>query len=202
MFNFIGKYNGYLLFYVVNIKIKSIFLFTFCELRQKCAFFVPTMEVQKQNLTPNQALQKLKHYCAYQERCHKEVKDKLYTYGLYTNDVDMCISTLIEENYLNEERFAIAYAGGKFRIKKWGRVKIKYSLKQKQVSEYCIKKALLQLDDDVYMENLQKLATKKWESLKGEKNIYIKKRKLKDCLQLQGYELDLIAQQIKEMQNE
>src|SRR4030081_1027510 len=96
----------------------------------------------KQTLTKDQALQKARQYCAYQERCHKEVKDKLYGYGLHKKEVEESLSQLIEENYLNEERFAIQFAGGRFRMKQWGRVKIRYDLKQRQVSEYCIKKAL------------------------------------------------------------
>src|ERR1700709_658618 len=93
----------------------------------------------KKYLTREQALQKARHYCGYQERCHSEVKEKLYSLGLHKQQVEECLSQLIEENYLNEERFAQQFAGGKFRMKQWGRVKIKYELKQKQVSEYCIK---------------------------------------------------------------
>ncbi|OYW17150.1 MAG: RecX family transcriptional regulator, partial [Sphingobacteriales bacterium 12-47-4] len=81
-----------------------------------------------QRLTPAQALQKLKHYCAYQERSHSEVKEKAYGFGLHRQEVDEVISALIQEDYLNEERFAIAFAGGKFRMKGWGRAKIKYEL--------------------------------------------------------------------------
>src|SRR5690606_26754360 len=98
----------------------------------------------KKQLTPEQALQKLKHYCAYQERSHSEVVEKLYSLGVWKREHDAIIASLIEEGYLNEERFAIAFAGGKFRMKKWGRTKIKYELKQRQVSEYSIKKALKQ----------------------------------------------------------
>ena len=94
-----------------------------------------------QNFTPEQAIPKIKQYCAYQERCHAEVKDKLYSFGLHRKDVDEIIVLLIGENYLNEERFAIHYAGGKFRINHWGKNKIKQALKQKRVSDYCIKKA-------------------------------------------------------------
>lgn len=130
----------------------------------------------KKILTKEQALQKLKQYCAYQERCHREVKEKLYALGVWKRDHDEIIATLIEENYLNEERFAIAYAGGKFRIKGWGRIKIKYELKQKQVSEYCIKKALKQIDESDYIAKLTKLATEKYQSLKGEQYL-IRKRK-------------------------
>ncbi|MBK5272343.1 MAG: RecX family transcriptional regulator, partial [Bacteroidia bacterium] len=98
----------------------------------------------KKKLTKEQAFQKLKHYCGYQERCHLEVRQKLYDLGVHKKDHDEIISTLITENYLNEERFATLFARGRFRIKKWGRMKIKYELKQKQISDYCIKKALKQ----------------------------------------------------------
>ena len=148
--------------------------------------------MNEQKLTPNQALPKIKQYCAYQERCHSEVKDKLYSHGLHKNDVEEIISKLIEDNYLNEERFAIHYAGGKFRIKQWGKVKIKYELKQKQVSEYCIKKALNEIDEEDYIITLQKLADTKLQSLKSEKNIFIKRKKLQDHLRMKGFEGDLV----------
>ena len=90
----------------------------------------------KKQLSKEQALQKLKHYCAYQERCHSEAIQKLYDLGVRKADHAEIIATLIEEGYLNEERFAIAFARGRFRLKQWGRVKIKYELKQKQVSDF------------------------------------------------------------------
>jgi regulatory protein len=154
--------------------------------------------INKQQLTPQQALPKAKHYCAYQERCHSEVKDKLYSFGLNTNEVNEIISTLIEENYLNEERFAIQFAGGHFRTKKWGRVKIKYQLKQKQVSEYCIKKGLKTIDETDYKKTLQQLFDAKIKTLKGEKNIFIKRRKLMDYLLQKGFESDLVRRLIAE----
>ena len=123
--------------------------------------------------TPEQSLQKIKQYCAYQERCHAEVRDKLYSFGLHKNEVEEIISTLITENYLNEERFAIHFAGGKFRMKQWGKIKIKQALKYKQVSDYCIKKALKEIDVDEYEKTFQKLTQQKLKSLKGEKNIFI-----------------------------
>jgi regulatory protein len=146
----------------------------------------------KKYLTNQQALQKLKHYCGYQERSHSEVKEKLYSLGIAKNEHDEIISSLIEEDYLNEERFAIAFAGGKFRIKQWGRLKIKYALKQKQVSEYNIKKALNQLDEDIYRQTLQKLYEAKWDSLKGEKNRFIKLTKTRDYLLQKGYEAEIV----------
>ena len=149
---------------------------------------------QPQRFTPQQALPKAKNYCAYQERCHSEVKDKLFGFGLNQSEVDEITSKLIEENYLNEERFALLYAGGHFRTKQWGRVKIKYELKKKQVSEYCIKKALASLDAALYSKTLYRLAEKKLLTLKGEKNIFVRKRKLQDHLLQKGFENDLIRE--------
>lgn len=153
--------------------------------------FIFTRMLQKKYLTKEQALQKLKHYCAYQERCHSEVKEKLYNLGVWKKEHDEIISNLIEENYLNEERFAIAYAGGKWRVKQWGRVKIKYELKQKRVSEYCIKKAMKQIDNDDYTRVLSKLAKEKYAALKSEQYL-IRKKKTMDYLIGKGFEMDLV----------
>ncbi|MBO9561426.1 MAG: RecX family transcriptional regulator [Niastella sp.] len=151
----------------------------------------------RKQLTKEQAFQKAKHYCGYQERSHTEVKEKLYSFGLYKQQVEELLSQLIEENYLNEERFAIQFAGGRFRMKQWGRVKIKYELKQKRVSEYCIKKALKEIDEEDYLRTLQTLATKKWATIKGEGvNQYVKLSKTTDYLLQKGYEPDLIKQAI------
>ena len=150
----------------------------------------------KKSLTKEQALQKLKHYCAYQERAHSEVKEKLYDLGVWKKDHDEIISTLIEENYLNEERFAIAFAGGKWRVKHWGRVKIKYELKQKQVSEYCIKKAMKQIDEEEYMAVLQKMADERYASLKSDQYM-VRKKKTMDFLVARGFETDLIRKAVE-----
>ena len=149
-------------------------------------------------LSKEQALPKIKQYCTYQERCHAEVKEKLYAFGLYKKDVEQLMSQLIEENYLNEERFAIQYAGGKFRMNQWGRIKIKYALKQKQVSDYCIKKALKEINESDYKKTLQKLAEQKLKTLKGEKNIFIKKKRLQDYLLQKGYEGELVREVVNE----
>jgi regulatory protein len=154
--------------------------------------------LNKKDLTKEEALQKLKHYCAYQERCHSGVKEKLYSLGVWKKDHDEIIATLIEENYLNEERFAIAFAGGKFRVKQWGRVKIKYELKQKQVSGYSIKKALKQIDEEDYLEVLGKLAKEKYNSLKSEQYL-IRKKKTMDYLLQKGFESELIKQMVEEI---
>ena len=145
----------------------------------------------KKQLTKEQALQKLKHYCAYQERCHSEVKEKLYSLGVWKKDHDAIISTLIEENYLNEERFAIAYAGGKWRMKHWGRVRIRYELKQKQVTEYCIKKALKQIDEEEYLQVLHETAAAKYASLKSDQYL-VRKKKTRDYLVNRGFEMSLV----------
>ena len=155
--------------------------------------------IRRQNLTKEQALQKARHYCAYQDRCHSEVKEKLYSLGLWKKDVEEALSQLIEENYLNEERFAIQFAGGHFRNKNWGRVKIGYELKQRQVGEYCIKKALASIDEDAYQQTLEKLATDKWEALRGEENEFVRTRKLQEYLWRKGYEPDLAGKVIKRL---
>ncbi len=152
----------------------------------------------KKHLTKEQAIQKLKQYCAYQERSHNEVKEKLYNLGVWKSEHDEIIATLIEENYLNEERFAIAFAGGKFRIKHWGRTRIRYELKQKQVSEYLIKKALKQIEDGPYLDTLRALAEKRYASLKGEQYL-VRKKKTIDHLLAKGYEIDIVNKVVAEL---
>lgn len=122
----------------------------------------------KQKLTPELAYPKARHYCAYSERCHADVRDKLYSLGLIRKDVELLLSRLIEEDCLNEERYAIQFAGGHFRQKKWGKTKIIYALRQKKVSERNIRKALLEIEEPDYRQTLEKLAITKWRSLKGE----------------------------------
>jgi regulatory protein len=155
--------------------------------------------MQQQKQTPQQGFAKIKQYCAYQERCHSEVKERLYSYGLLKIEIEEILSKLIEENYLNEERFAIQFAGGKFRIKHWGKVKIKYELKQKWVSDYCIKKALSLIDNAAYSKTLYKLADLKINSLKSEKNIFVKKKKLQDHLLMKGFELNLVKEIVADL---
>ena len=150
----------------------------------------------KKNFTPKVALEKIKQFCTYQERCHTEVKDKLYSFGLYKTDVETIISTLIEDNYLNEERFAKLFAGGKFRMKQWGRKKIVYELQQKRISPYCIKAGLKEIDEEEYAGVLNKLALKKWNSLKGEQYL-ARMAKTHAYLMQKGYEPNLISAAIQ-----
>ena len=145
-----------------------------------------------EKLSKEQALPKAKQYCAYQERCHSEVKEKLYSLGIGDKDHEGVISKLIGEGYLDEERFAIAFAGGKFRMKQWGRMKIKDALKQKQVSEYSIKKVLKQIDEEEYKKVLMQLAKTKYASLEKEQWL-VRKKKTTDYLLQKGYEHDLIS---------
>ena len=149
-------------------------------------------------LSRDQALQKAKRFCAYSERCHNDVKTKLYSLGLFSKQVNEIIAQLIEEDYLNEERYAKAFAGGHFRQKKWGRRKIAQALREKQVSTYCIQKALKEIDDTEYIKTLKKLFSQKFSALKHEKNILIKESKLTNFLLQKGYEPDLIAEMMKE----
>ena len=127
--------------------------------------------MKKVRIGKEQAIQRIRHYCAYQERAQQEVRDKLYELGMTKDEVEEIMSDLIAENFLNEERFAVQFAGGHFRIKGWGKVKIQHALQQKRVSSYNIKIGLKAIDRDAYLKTLEQLATKKWNSLKGERGL-------------------------------
>jgi regulatory protein len=157
--------------------------------------------MQQKYLTKEQALQKLRQFCAYQERSHYEVQQKLWDLGVKRAEHDEILSTLIEENYLNEERFAIQFAGGKFRMKDWGRKKIYYALKEKKVSEYSIKKAMKEIDEDAYLKTLHSLAEKKYASLKGEQYL-VRRKKTMDYLLQKGFESELVGRALKGLTQE
>ncbi|GEO09720.1 regulatory protein RecX [Segetibacter aerophilus] len=142
--------------------------------------------------TKEEALKKIKNYCAYQERSHNEVKEKLYSFGLYKVQTEEILSILIEENYLNEERFAKQFAGGKFRMKQWGRRKIQYELQQKGVNKVNIKLGLKEIEEEQYLSVLQKLASKKWKELSGQQYLVRQARTTGYLLQ-KGYEPSLIS---------
>lgn len=144
-------------------------------------------------------LEKIKHYCAYQERCHSEVRSKLLELKVYGLELENYISILIEENYLNEERYACSYARGKFRFKQWGKTKIKYQLKAKQISPYLINKAMQEIDDEEYWQVLTTLAEKKSQSLQTEKNRFIKSQKIRNYLLQKGFESGLIYEVMKDL---
>ncbi len=155
--------------------------------------------MQDQKLTTEQVLTKLRQYCSYQERCHEDVKQKLSGFGLSQYEIGQILGKLIEENFLNEERFAIQFAGGKFRVKHWGKLKIKQELRQKKVSESFIKKAMAAIEGQAYEETLQKLASRKHQSLVREKNPFLRKKKLLDHLLMKGYETDLVSDVVKQL---
>ena len=140
-------------------------------------------------------LEKARAYCVYQERSQQEVRDKLYDWGLHRAEVEQCIAQLVSENYLNEQRFAIAYAGGKFRVKEWGRIKIKLALKQKKVSDYCIRKALEEIGSREYKSTLAKLISKKSKEVK-ESNPVKKKYKVAQYAISRGFEPEMVWETI------
>ena len=150
----------------------------------------------KKNDSVDKILQKAKHFCAYQERSHYEVREKLYAFGLYKAQVEDMLTLLITEDYLNEERFAKSFARGRFRLKQWGRTKIKYELKLRKVSDYNIKTAMKEIGDDEYAATLQKLADNKWASLKGGHKLERQAKATAFLLQ-RGYEAPLVHQAIK-----
>ena len=157
-----------------------------------------TQKLKKQlNIGTERALEKIKHYCGYQERNHREVREKLYSMGLYAEQVEEIIGTLIGDNFLNEERYALAFAGGRFRMKGWGKVKIRYEMKQQGISDYCITKALQSIDDEAYTAMLEKHFELKAQTLKSEKNNFIKKTKIRNYLLQKGYESELINNCLK-----
>lgn len=151
---------------------------------------------KKKRLTPQQALIKAQMACAYQERCQQEMRDKLYEWGLHQEEVENLLAELISSNYLNEERFAKAFAGGKFRIKKWGRVKIKLELKRRKISDYCIRKAMEEIDDKEYMRVLQELIDKRAREIKVKKE-YQRNYKIAQYAASRGFEQDLVFELLK-----
>ncbi|MGI4803571.1 MAG: regulatory protein RecX [Janthinobacterium lividum] len=155
-------------------------------------------EERKPKITdPKIGLQKAEKYCAYQERSQQEVRQKLFDLGLYPRDVEQIISELISNNFLNEERFAIAYTLGKFRIKGWGKIKIKQALKLKRVPDTLIKKALMQIDLSDYLIKLKQILEKKAAVLK-EKESYKRQYQLKTYAFGKGYEGNLVAEILKD----
>lgn len=146
-------------------------------------------------LNPQEAKQKIERYCAYQERSHREVRNKLYGYGLFRNDVDEIISTLITDGFLNEERFAKAFTGGKFRMKKWGRIKITHALESKGLSVNCIRIGLKEIDDDAYINTLRQLLADKANLLDID-DPFVLRDKLSGYAIQKGYEPDLVWREI------
>ncbi|MFH6603345.1 regulatory protein RecX [Maribacter algicola] len=148
--------------------------------------------------TFKEALKKLERYCAYQERCHIEVRNKLWELGIRNDEIDQIVVHLINNDYLNEERFAKTFVHGKFSIKKWGRNRIINELEQRKISKYNIASALEEIHEDAYLKSFHLLAEKKWESL-ASNDLLKRKKKLADYLFYRGWESDLVYAKINEL---
>ena len=145
-----------------------------------------------EKLTYSEAKLKIEHWCAYQERCQYEVNLKLQSYGLLLEERDSLISDLISNRFVDEERFAEAFVSGKFRIKRWGKIKIKQHLKQKFISNYSIQKALNTIEKEDYTKTAFSLVEKKNRELNKVKNAFEKKTKIHAYLASKGYEFEVI----------
>ena len=151
-----------------------------------------------EELKEKTARQKMEFYCSYQERCHQEVQEKLYSYDLSEKERNQIIVHLIEHNFLNEERFARSFARGKHRIKQWGKIRIVNELKQRQISSPNIKCALTEIPEEEYQDTFDKLAEKQWETIR-ETNALKKKKKFCDYLLRKGWESNLVYGKMKEL---
>ena len=154
----------------------------------------------KKTYTVEEALVKLQKYCSYQDRCHKEVAQKLKEMQMISQASEQIILKLIEGNFLNEERFAMAYVRGKFRIKKWGKQRLVSELKQRQISKYIINKAINQISEDDYKITFEVLAERKATSLLGKSKLK-KKKKLADYLLYRGWESHLVYEKVNQLFN-
>lgn len=153
----------------------------------------------KPSYTVAEAQRKLEYYCAYQDRCHLEVQTKLKAFGMIPAAQEQIISHLIANNYLNESRFAQSFARGKFRMKKWGKERIIRELQLRQISPYNVKLALKEIDPKAYLETLETLATKFWNS-NATKSLSVCKKKVHDALKYRGWESALIWERINELE--
>lgn len=145
-----------------------------------------------------EAKRKLEQYCAYQERCHEEVIQKLRSLSMIPQAIDLIVGHLIEHNFLNEERFACSFARGKHRIKHWGKIRIVNELKARNISKYNIDTALKEIPHNMYISSFYELAERQWQSIR-ETNPQKKKKKLFDFLMRKGYESNLIYEKISDL---
>ncbi|PSG90548.1 regulatory protein RecX [Aurantibacter aestuarii] len=152
----------------------------------------------KTSYTIEEAKRKLEHYCAYQERCHKEVVSKLRELQMIPQAIDVILVHLLDHNFLNETRFAETFARGKFRVKKWGKRRIENELKLRQISAYNIKKGLAQISENDYFETFDLLALKRLEAI-TETNKYKKRKKLADYLLYRGWDSSMVYNKVKEL---
>jgi regulatory protein len=153
----------------------------------------------KEVFSIKEAIKKIEHYCAYQERCHDEVVQKLRTMKMDADEIDTIIVKLIQDNFLNESRFACSFARGKHRIKFWGKNRIVNELKFRNIGQYNINLALKEISNEEYLDTFEKIATRNWESIK-ETNLQKKKKKFCDYLLRKGFESNLIYEKAKELE--
>ena len=146
-----------------------------------------------------EVLQKLEYYCSYQERCHVEVQEKLRGFTISSAEKDQIIVRLIEQNFLNEERFASVFSISKFHQKKWGKIRIKNELKARKISDYLITKTIKEIPNEEYFETFEVLSSKHWETIL-EKNILKKRKKFCDYLLRKGWESEMVYGKLKELE--
>ncbi len=153
------------------------------------------MNKTKKSFNPALLIIKARNYCAYRERCHKEVRSKLLEWGASPELSEEVLSELITSGFVNEERFAQIYVGSKFRQKKWGKVKIKRELQKRNISAYCISKGMEEIKDDDYLKTLQLLVERKKEEYASENQPVRNKKTGRFCIQ-KGFEPDLVWEEI------
>ena len=149
--------------------------------------------------TVTEATRRLEQYCAYQERCHQECLQKLREMRMIPEAIDQIMAHLIQNGFLNEERFTSAYVRSKFRQKGWGRLRIRSALRQRDISENLIRRGLKEIDGPQYTKSLDALAQKRWDQLHGEQNPERKKQKLASYLQYRGWETELVYEKVREL---
>ncbi|MBC8766518.1 RecX family transcriptional regulator [Arenibacter sp. BSSL-BM3] len=152
----------------------------------------------KNSYTVDEATKKLEGYCAYQDRCHKEVISKLRAMNMIPEAIDLIVGHLIKENFLNEERFARSFARGKFNIKKWGRIRIENELKYREISKYNIKLAMEEIDSKEYLKSFNSLAKKRLAEIR-EKDLQKRRKKLADYLLYRGWESGMVYEKVYEL---
>ena len=156
------------------------------------------MEAPKTTLTTSEITSTLEYYCSYQDRCHKEVEQKLRSFNLLLELKEQVIVHLIENKYIDEERFAKSFARGKHHYKGWGKNRIVQELKFREISKRNIDLALSELQNEVYLSNFHTLAEKNWNSIKERKG-QKKNKKFVDFLLRKGYETSLIFEKLKQL---
>ena len=150
-------------------------------------------------LTFEEALKKMRRYCAYQDRCHWEARSRLLKLGVYGDRLEEVLAALVEENFLNEERFARSFVRGKFRLKGWGRRKLKVELKRRQISDYCIRSAMTEIDEKHYLDRLEGLLRRKQAGMLSEEALYLRKQRLARYGIRKGYESDLVWKLVEKL---